>query len=102
MREGRAAELFAGRWTAPHEWVEEHLERTHGLTANPTTSYLVHVGASASVGRDLYLDSGGMDPALKAGEDIELGYRLAQQGAVCSCPDREARSWHLGRSTLMG
>jgi glycosyltransferase involved in cell wall biosynthesis len=100
VREGRTAELFAGRWTSPHQWVEEHLERTHGLTDNPTSSYLVHVGASASVGRDVYLETGGMDPALKASEDIELGYRLAQQGAVF-VPDAEARAWHLGRSTLM-
>ncbi len=101
VREGRTGELFTGRWTAPHQWVEEHLERTDGLTANPTSSYLVHVGATASVRRDLYLDTGGMDPGLKASEDIELGYRLAQQGAVF-VPDAEARSWHLGRSTLMG
>jgi GT2 family glycosyltransferase len=101
VRDGRTDELFAGRWTARHEWVEEHLERTDGLTANPTSSYLVHVGASASVRRDLYLDTGGMDPGLKASEDVELGYRLAQQGAVF-VPDAEARSWHLGRSTLMG
>jgi GT2 family glycosyltransferase len=100
LRAGRAADLFAGRWTAPHEWVEEHLERTAGLTRNPTASYLVHVGASASVRRDLYLATGGMDPELKLGEDVELGYRLAQQGAVF-VPDAEARSWHLGRSTLM-
>ncbi len=101
VRERSCADLFAGRWTASHDWVEEHVERTHGLTDNPTMSFLVHVGASASVGRELYLDSGGMDAELKLGEDIELGYRLAQQGAVF-VPDAAARSWHLGRSTLMG
>ncbi|HYO40522.1 MAG TPA: glycosyltransferase [Nocardioidaceae bacterium] len=100
VREGDVAALFAGRWTAPHQWVDEHIERTDGLTRNPTASYLVHVGASASVRRDLYLDSGGMDDTLKLGEDIELGYRLAQQGAVF-VPDADARSWHLGRTTLM-
>ena len=98
---GRAEDLFPGRWTAPHEWVEEHVTRTEGLTRNPTMSFLVHVGATASVSRDLYLASGGMDGELKLGEDVELGYRLAQQGAVF-VPDAEARSWHLGRSTLMG
>lgn len=101
VRDSSVAELFTGRWTAPHQWVEEHLERTDRLTTNPASSYLVHVGASASVRRDLYLDTGGLDPAMKASEDIELGYRLAQQGAVF-VPDSEARSWHLGRSTLMG
>lgn len=100
LRDGRAADLFPGRWTSPHTWVDEYVERSQGLTANPTMSYLVHVGASASVRRDLYLTTGGMDEELKLGEDIELGYRLAQQGALF-VPDAEARSWHLGRSTLM-
>jgi hypothetical protein len=41
-----------------------------------------------------------MDEGLKLGEDVELGYRLSQQGAVF-VPDDDARSWHLGLSTLM-
>jgi GT2 family glycosyltransferase len=100
VRDDRAAELFAGRWTAPHDWVEEFIERHERLTTNPTMSFLVHVGASASVRRELYLDAGGMDPTLKLGEDIELGYRLSAQGAVF-VPDPDATAWHLGRSTLM-
>jgi GT2 family glycosyltransferase len=100
LRDGRERELFAGRWTAPHDWVEEYLERTDGLTTTPTMSFLVHVGASASVGRGLYLETGGMNPELKLGEDVELGYRLSQKGAVF-VPDAEATSWHLGHSTLM-
>ncbi len=75
----------------------EHIGKTEGLTANPTRSYLVHTGASASVRRELYDAAGGMDPLLKLGEDVELGYRLAQQGAVF-VPDDDARSWHLGRT----
>ncbi len=97
---GRATGLFADRWTSGHEWVEEHIGKTQGLTHNPTRSYLVHTGASASVPRDLYDESGGMAADLKLGEDVELGYRLAQQGALF-VPDDHARSWHLGRTTLM-
>jgi GT2 family glycosyltransferase len=100
VAEGRAAALFSDRWTSGHEWVEEQIAKTQGLTVNPTRSYLVHTGASASVPRDLYDASGGMDPLLKLGEDVELGYRLAQRGAVF-VPDDHARSWHLGRTTLM-
>ena len=100
LADGRAEELFADRWTSGHEWVEEHIAKTEGLTVNPTRSYLVHVGASASVPRDLYEASGGMNSLLKLGEDVELGYRLAQRGAVF-VPDEQARSWHLGRTTLM-
>ena len=70
------------------------------LNAAAFHAYLVHVGASASLRRDFYQTSGGMDSDLKLGEDVELGYRLAQRGALF-VPDREARSWHLGRSTLM-
>ncbi|MGA9748871.1 MAG: glycosyltransferase [Nocardioides sp.] len=100
VAEGLAATLFADRWTSTHEWVEEHIGKTEGLTLNPTRSYLVHTGASASVPRGLYDAAGGMAPELKLGEDVELGYRLAQQGAVF-VPDDHARSWHLGRTTLM-
>ena len=60
----------------------------------------MHVGATASLTRDLYLDSGGMDTTLRLGEDIALGYRLGEAGAVF-VPDREARSWHLGRTHVM-
>ena len=94
----QACSLTAG--PPAHEWVEEHIGKTQGLTLNPTRSYLVHTGASASVPRDLYDASGGMASELKLGEDVELGYRLAQQGAVF-VPDDHARSWHLGRTTLM-
>jgi GT2 family glycosyltransferase len=100
LRQGRGDDLFPDRWTSSHDWVDEYVDRTDGLVLNPTKSYLVHVGASASVRREVYLDAGGMDTSLKLGEDVELGYRLAQQGAVF-IPDHEARSWHLGRSTLM-
>ena len=38
-----------------------------------------------------------MDTSLRLGEDIDLGYRLAECGAVFVA-DREARAWHLGRT----
>jgi hypothetical protein len=41
-----------------------------------------------------------MDTSLRLGEDIDLGYRLGECGAVF-IPDREARSWHLGPSHVM-
>jgi hypothetical protein len=100
LAEDRAGELFADRWTSEHDWVVEQIAKTERLTANPTRSYLVHTGASASVRREVYDAAGGMDSLLKLGEDVELGYRLAQRGAVF-VPDDDARSWHLGRTTLM-
>lgn len=100
VRAGTLEHLFAGRWTGEHTWVERIWQRTNDLTTAGFRAFHVHVGATASVGRDLYLASGGMDPELKLGEDIELGYRLAMKGAVFIA-DRDARSWHLGRTTLM-
>ena len=100
VRAGRAGKLFDGRWTATHDWVEEFVAKHDDLNACTFHAYLVHVGASASVRRDFYLTTGGLDSTLKLGEDVELGYRLAQRGALF-VPDREARSWHLGRSTVM-
>jgi GT2 family glycosyltransferase len=92
--------LFSGRWADEHAWVEKIWQRTQELTTADFRAFHVHVGATASVGRDLYESAGAMDPALKLGEDIELGYRLAMKGGVFIA-DRGACSWHLGRTTLM-
>ncbi len=98
--EGRLGQLFADRWRGEHEWVETIWRRTRDLRGAGFRAFHVHVGSTASVRRDLYLDSGGMDPDLKLGEDIELGYRLAAKGAFF-VGERAATSWHLGRTHLM-
>lgn len=96
----RLSELLAGRWTEEHGWVEAIWRRTDDLKKAGFRAFHVHVGATGSVSRELYFDAGGMDPSLKLGEDIELGYRLTAKGAVFVA-DRTATSWHLGRSHLM-
>ena len=96
----RLEELFAGRWVDEHEWVEKIWRRTDDLKTAGFRAFHVHVGATASVSHELYADAGGMDATLRLGEDVELGYRLAMKGAVFVA-EREATSWHLGRSTLM-
>jgi GT2 family glycosyltransferase len=93
-------QLFDDRWTAEHEWVDKIWRRTSDLQTVGFRGFHVHVGATASLPRDLYASSGGMDSSLKLGEDIELGYRLQMKGAVFIA-DRAASSWHLGSSTLM-
>lgn len=85
---------------APHPWVEKILDETQGLSQAGPRAMRAHVGASASVGRDLYEASGGMPVELALGEDIVLGYRLREAGAVF-IPDREARALHLGETTMM-
>ncbi len=97
---GRVAELFEGQERERH-WVEEVYERTDDLRQAGPNALRTHVGATASLHRALYLESGGMDTELRLGEDISLGYRLAEVGAVF-VPEREARSWHLGPSHVMG
>lgn len=100
VAEGRLPEVFADRWTGEHEWVERIWRRTGDLDRAGFRAFHVHVGSTASVRKDLYDVAGGMDPDLKLGEDIELGYRLTAKGAVFIA-DREASAWHLGHSMLM-
>jgi GT2 family glycosyltransferase len=97
---GSADKLFDLAQSERHEWVEKIVDASDGLRRQGSRSYRVHVGATASVPARLLRAAGGMDPSLVLGEDTELGYRLAQQGAVF-VPDPEARSWHLGPSTVM-
>jgi hypothetical protein len=52
------------------------------------------------VSKALYLDSDGFDRTLRLGEDMHLGHSLAQAGGVFVV-EREARSWHLGRSQVL-
>lgn len=97
---GASAGLFEDLEALPHDWVEAFQERTAELTSAGPTAWTVHVGATASVTAELYRSAGGMDSALKLGEDMDLGYRLSQVGAVF-IPDRQAQSWHLGPSNVM-
>ena len=100
VSEDRASDLFADEAAFPHDWVEATYERTADLSTAAQHAYTVHVGATASVQTAVYRECGGMDSDLKLGEDIELGYRLAQVGAVF-IPDRQAQSWHLGPTQVM-
>jgi glycosyltransferase involved in cell wall biosynthesis len=100
VAEGRTADFFAGQEPEVHDWVEEVYARTNDLREAGPRALRTHVGATASLTRDLYLDSGGMDTSLRLGEDIDLGYRLGEAGAVF-IPDRAARSWHLGPTHVM-
>jgi GT2 family glycosyltransferase len=90
------ASMFA-TWER-HDWVEDLIDGSDALRAGDHTSFRAFVGASGAVRRDFYLAAGGMDTMLRLGEDSELGYRLAQAGAVF-VPVQDAISWHLGAST---
>jgi GT2 family glycosyltransferase len=92
--------LFAGLPTAPHDYVERQIDQTDQLRAADHLGFLVHVGATAALRRELYEATGGLNTSLRLGEDTEFGYRLAQAGAVF-VPEPQARSWHLGTSHMM-
>jgi GT2 family glycosyltransferase len=100
VSERRADQLFDAEQSTPHEWVERIIDQTDGLRSAAYEAFRVHVGATASLSRGLYEAAGGMDTALVLGEDYEFGYRLSQAGAVF-VPEPSARSWHLGRPSVV-
>jgi glycosyltransferase involved in cell wall biosynthesis len=98
--DGTIGTLFTEDETEPHAYVEDRIAETNELRDVNHVGFLVHVGATATVRRDLYREAGGFATDLRLAEDTDLGYRLAQAGAVF-IPEPEARSWHLGRSHMM-
>ncbi len=95
-----AEELFQDVPSEPHDYVERYIARTDQLRAADHLAFMIHVGATAALRRELYEAAGGLDPELKLGEDTEFGYRLAQAGAVF-VPEPAARAWHLGATHMM-
>ncbi|GAA3120674.1 glycosyltransferase [Streptosporangium carneum] len=92
------AELFEP--AEPHAWLVDLIERTDGLTDNPHRAFSLHVGGATSVNAALLAKAGPMDTDLVLGQDTEMGYRLAQAGAVF-VPEPLARAFHLGPTMRM-
>ncbi|MGN9838507.1 glycosyltransferase family 2 protein [Nonomuraea sp. H19] len=84
----------------PHAWIVDLVERTNGLTDNPQRPFSLHVGGATSVNARLIAAAGPMDEELILGQDTEMGYRLAQAGAVF-VPEPAARAYHLGPTMRM-
>ncbi len=97
---GGAAELFPGVEHEPHQWVEDYWAKTDDLRAAGPRAQRFHIGMTGSVTKALYFASDGFDRTLRLGEDMHLGHSLAQAGGVFVV-EREARSWHLGRSQVL-
>ncbi|MEU4538403.1 glycosyltransferase [Streptosporangium sp. NPDC023825] len=95
---GDAEKLFDE--SAPHEWRAGVLEETRWLRDAGAGAYRLHSGATTSVPVAMLRSVGGVNTTLNMGEDTDLGFRLAQAGAVF-VPDPRARAWHLGPSTVM-
>ncbi|GGL03427.1 hypothetical protein Sme01_65380 [Sphaerisporangium melleum] len=92
--------LFDEAASEPHSWIVDLAERTDGLRTAGDAAYRVHVTNAASVNTRLLRAAGPLDTGLVLGEDTELGYRLAQEGAAFVLAP-EARSRHLGASMMM-
>ena len=97
---GEAGDLFAGQEHEEHQWVQDYWARSQDLTTAGPRAQRFHIGMTGSVSRALYRDSRGFDRTLRLGEDMALGHELAQAGGVFVV-DREAMSWHLGRSQVL-
>lgn len=100
IADGASVDDLAGQAVEPHTWIEEILAETASLADAGPRAMRVHAGASASVARSLLRDSGEMPLDVTRGEDIVLGYRLREAGAVF-IPDPQAHSLHLGASAVM-
>ncbi len=97
---GEAGDLFPDQEHELHQWVEDYWARTDDLRTAGPRAQRFHIGMTGSVTKALYFDSKGFDRSLRLGEDMALGHELAQAGGVFVV-DREARSWHLGRSQVL-
>lgn len=93
------ATVFAGEAEQRASWVEKVYAATNNLREGGSRAFRAANGATVSFPRWLFDAAGGMDRAMPRGSDTELGYRMAQVGAVF-VPESQAMSWHLGPSEI--
>lgn len=79
-------------------WLEARFSRSERLTKYSNDIFGFYTGGSCSMPRELFERIGGFDGSLKLGEDIEVGFRLMEAGAVL-VPVRTAAGYHLGPAT---
>ncbi|MBY0687206.1 glycosyltransferase [Microbacterium marinilacus] len=87
------------RSTLHEHWSIQIYRDTDDLNASHGRNYSTHMGACASVTREVYDRTSGQDTRLHLGEDTEIAYQLWQAGAVF-IPVHEALTWHLGPGTV--
>jgi GT2 family glycosyltransferase len=95
---GEAAALFADRQVGD-EWEVALVKESGGVVEDPVRAFTIANGATISFTRAMYEDCGGTDATMPLGSDTDMGYRMAQRGALFAA-DAEAAAWHLGLSQL--
>ncbi|WP_029149318.1 glycosyltransferase [Microbacterium indicum] len=80
-------------------WSMEIYRSTDELNDSNGRNYSTHMGATATVTREVYDRTFGQDTRLHLGEDTEIAYQLWQAGAVF-IPVHEALAWHMGPGTV--
>lgn len=94
----KAAALFADRQVSG-EWEVALVEESGGVVEDPVRAFTIANGATISFTRAMYDECGGTDASMPLGSDTDMGYRMAQRGALFAA-DAEALAWHLGLSQL--
>ena len=81
---------------------EPYLEATQDLAGERIDLFRIFVAATFAVTSELFAEAGGFrELGVRGVEDIELGYRLMNRGALL-VPVRSAQHWHQGRRTMSG
>ena len=95
---GGPGELFDGRWTAAHDWVEEFVRQAR-RPARLHVPRLPRARRRERVGHGATSTSppAAWTPRSSSARTSSSATGSRQRGALF-VPDREARSWHLGRS----
>jgi GT2 family glycosyltransferase len=98
VADGGVPALFAGRDVSA-DWEIALVKESGGVVEDPVRAFTVANGATISFTKAAFESCGGMDRTMRLGSDTELGFRLAQHGAVFIA-DAEAEVWHLGLSQM--
>lgn len=86
--------------TLHQHWSLKVYEETDDLNASAGRNYATHMGACATVTREVYNRSGKTDYTLHLGEDTHIAYEIWQAGGVF-IPVGDAKTFHLGPATVV-
>src|SRR5690625_1164583 len=96
VADGALPRLLEGRRSRRHSWQEEFIRLQQRLTTDTDDTFIAVVGADVSVGRELYLRSGGFASlGLRGIVDTEFGYRAFTSGGLI-IPDWDTDAYHQG------